>query len=90
MTHWTRATKSPPTVEPRGSWITPSERKRGCPGEAEGLATLEGEAAEEFHNNIKTATGSKARWPKLTQPDCTAIFIPCAELIDRIQNYFCD
>lgn len=46
MTHWTRATKSPPTVEPRGSWITPSERKRGCPGEAEGLATLEGEAAE--------------------------------------------
>lgn len=55
-----------------------------------GFQTHALKGGQQFHNNIKTATGSKALWPRLTQPDRTAIFIPRAERIDRIQNYFCD
>lgn len=44
VTHWKRVTKSP-GPDLGDSWVIPLERKRGCPGRAEGPATLEGEAA---------------------------------------------
>lgn len=39
---------------------------------------------------LKQQWGSKAPWPRLTQPECIAIFIPRAERIEGTQNYFCD